>query len=212
MAQVGGLEGDTVLIVLLASETLGDGELRHYRVAIDIVYLYFVHYLLGVAECFGYVAEDVRHLFWRFEPLLFGVVHSVDIVDEMVGAEADESVVRLCIFFVDKVGVVGADDFHAIFASQGNQYGVDLLLTHIHLLVASWHLCLVALQFDVIVLAKQVSVPLYGLLCFGENALLNGLVHRQSFYLLICQSLHDFLRQFATEACGAADDTLVPLL
>ena len=173
MAQVRGLEGQTVGIVLFLSERSGDVELRHDRVMVDIIYLHFIDYLLGVGERFGDIAEDGLHLRGCLEPLLLGVVHSVDIVDEMVGAEADKAVVRLGVLFVDEMTVVGGNKFDVVFMRQLDEHGVHLFLPLIDLHVCAGFLRLMALEFDIIVLAKEGLEPLDGLFRFGKHTLLN---------------------------------------
>ena len=96
---------------------------------------------------------------------MLGIVHAVDIVDVVVGAEADESVVRLGILLVDEVGIVGSDEFDTIFACEVDEDRVDLFLPLVDLLVTAGFLRLVALQLDIVVVAEEVLEPHHRLAC-----------------------------------------------
>ncbi len=168
-------------------------EFRHDGVGIDAVGLYFVDDFLRIFECFGQVAEYGGHLFGRFQPLLFGVVHAVRFAHQRVGRYADEVVVRVGVLLFHEVRVVGADDFCAGFSCQFYQHGIHLFLPQIHVLVAAEFVGFVALQFDVVVVAEHRFEPAYR--CFG----------------LVDFALHDELWQFAAQASRRHDESLVVL-
>ena len=95
---------------------------------------------------------------------------------------------------VDKVGVIGANEFHVQFTGKLYQGIIDKTLLLIGLMVSPCHGCFVALQLEIVVIAKHVLEPLDGLAC---------LVHL---------SAHDELRNLATQASRTTDDALVILL
>ena len=112
---------------------------------VDVVDIHLIDDLLRVLQRFRQVGEDSRHLFGRLEPLLFGIVHSVDVVDEVVGTQTDQSVMRLRVFFVHEVRVVGRNDLHAVFAGKFHKHRVHLFLPLVSVLITSGFLRLMAL-------------------------------------------------------------------
>ena len=95
----------------------------------------------------------------------------------MVGAQADKAVVGFGVFFVDEMAVVGGNKFDVVFMRQLDEHGVHLFLPLIDLYVSAWFLRLVALEFDVIIVAKEGLEPLDGLFRFAEIAVLGDAVH-----------------------------------
>ena len=85
---------------------------------VDIIFLDFCGDFDCVCYGLRYVGENIFHFTGGFEPLLLGVEHTALVVHHMIGSEADESVVSFCIVFVDKVNVVGGNDFYAVFPCQ----------------------------------------------------------------------------------------------
>ena len=75
---------------------------------------------------------------------------------------------RLRIFFVHEVRVIGRNDLHAVLAGQVDENRVDLFLALIDLYIRTGFLGLMALELDIIVLAKEILEPLYGLFRFAE--------------------------------------------
>ena len=65
VAQVGGLEGQTVGVIALVAEGRRYVELGHDSTVVDGVHLYLVGDLEGVLQGFGYIVEDALHLFGR---------------------------------------------------------------------------------------------------------------------------------------------------
>ena len=192
------LLGELSMVTLLGAKVLGDRELRHDRSRINGVGLYLIHNLLRIADGFWQVGEDGSHLLGCLEPLLLGVMHAVHIVHIVVGTEADKSVMRFGVLLLHKVHIVGGYDFDIMLACQVNEHLVHHFLYLVGMLVGSRLLGLVALQFYIVVLAEECLEPFDGLLGLGE--------------ILCAESLHDFLWQLATQAGGAADESLVVLL
>ena len=98
------------------------------------------------------------------------------------------------ILLVDKVGVVGADEFNVQFSCKLDQSIINQALFLIGFMIGPSHCGLVALQFKIIVVTKHTLEPLDGLA---------RLVHLSS---------HDELRYLATQAGRAANQPLVVLL
>ena len=135
---------------------------------VDVIDLDLIDNLLRVGECLGDVAEDFSHFIGCFQPFLLCIVHSVDIVDEMVCTQTDESVVRFGIFLVDEMGVVGGNYFDVVFAREFKKNRVDLFLALIDILVSSGFLGLMALDLDVVVFSEEGLEPLNGLFRLRE--------------------------------------------
>ena len=78
----------------------------------------------------------------------------------------------LGILLVDEVYVIGADEFDAILMSQFDEHLVGLLLQGERLTVSALRriLHLVALQLQVVVIAEDALVPLYGTACTFDVA------------------------------------------
>ena len=101
-------------VIIGGSELFGDGEVWHQRVVLDAVDLYLVADLLCGGEDFGYVGEEFVHLERRLHPLLLAVAHALGVVEVLTRAEADEAVVRLGVFLIEEVNIVGGDHLHAV--------------------------------------------------------------------------------------------------
>ena len=185
--------GESLAIFLLRSEVLRNGEVRHDGCVVDAVGRDLVKHLTRGGKRFGQVGEDGVHFRLRLHPLLLGVEHSVWVVQVAAGAETDETVVRLGVFFIDEVNVVGAYIFYTIFISNAQQLLVDLDLHGIGLAVGAdgGISDLVALEFDVVVIPEDTFEPAHRLLCALRVA------------------LHDFLRNLAAETGGADDEVFV---
>ena len=67
--------------------------------------------------------------------------------------------------FLYKVYIVGSDNLNTIFLSQGDEYGVNLFLNLIYMLVRAIFGCLMTLNLYIIVFAKNAFKPLYCLFC-----------------------------------------------
>ena len=105
------------------------------------------------------VAEEFGHLRLALEILLLGVAQAVWRIVELVGHQADETVVRGAVLRRHEVDVVGCDDFDAEFGSQLKDLLVDHLLLDEDALVAAGNLGLVAHHLQVIILSEEVAVP-----------------------------------------------------
>ncbi len=65
----------------------------------------------------------------------------------------------LGILFIDKVDIVGGDDFYVIFSGDAYKLGIDSFLYFVGVGVASRFVGLVTLQLDVVVVAECVLEP-----------------------------------------------------
>ena len=185
------LFGEFLPIAIFCSKLFRDRKHRHNRVGINAVGLDFIDNLLRVFQGFGMVGEDTSHLFGCLQPFLLGVVHSRRVVDVLACAEADETVVRLAVFLLHKVDVVGRDDLDIVFLRHLQDDFVHFLLALINLRIATWFVGLMTLYLKIIVIAKQILEPL--------NA-----------FLRPCHvAIHDFLRHLARETGRAANHAFV---
>ena len=162
---------------------------------VDCVCLHLVAHFACVFHGLGIVIEQRVHFLARFEPFLFGVDKSVAVVEVFAGGKAYQPVVRLCVFCVDKVHVVGADEFYSEFFREFHKLFVHFLLRGIGFAVGEYLGIgyFVALQFKVIVFAEKVLVPQCGLFGIGQAS---------RAYLA---------RHFACQTGGADNETLVIL-
>ena len=79
-------------------------------------------------------------------------------------------VVSLGILLVNEVGIVGTDEFDAIFTSQFYQHLIGFLLQRVRLAVGTdggvFHL--MALQLQIVVVTEEVVIPFDGLTGSGD--------------------------------------------
>ncbi len=183
-------------VFVLRAEVLGYGEVGHDGGVVDGVGLYFVANFAGGGERVGQVGEDFVHLRPCLEPFLLRVEHSVFVVQVTPCRQAYKPVVRLGVFFVDKVAVVGADVFYAVLLRQAQQLCVYFLLQRVGIPVGAYggvrHL--VALELEVVVVSEDALEPQHRLL---------GFLH---------PSRKDVLRHFAAYARRAYDEVFVESL
>ena len=90
--------------------------------------------------------------------------------------------------------VVGGDDFDIVFAGELNQYGIDFELLLVGALLTSGLLGLMALDFNVIIVSKEVFEPFDG------------------FFRPFKVAVKYALRNLTAQACRGADDAFVVLL
>ena len=101
---------------------------------------------------------------------------------------------RLGVLLVEEVRIVGADNLYVILPRQLDKHGIDPPLLLIGLLVAVGLVGLVALEFDVIIVAEHALEPLY---CFFRSRPV---------------AMQHFLTEFTAETCRAGDHALMILL
>ena len=134
------------------------------------------------------------HFCRGFYPFLFGVAHAVGVVEIFSHAQADKAVVRVGIFFVHEVSIVGGDDFHAVFFAQFNNFFVYALLLGKCGLVGIGTGGFMTLDFEVEIVAENIFEPLNGFFGSADVAVVY------------------FSRNFAAQASGRNDKPFVVLL
>ena len=157
------LFANAAAIFCLRTERCRDVEHRHDGVAVDAVGFHFVGYLAGVLQRFRQIGKDGGHLVGRLEPFLFGIVQAVGIVEVLARAEADKTVMRLAVFLFHKMHIVGGNQFDIIFSGKLNQIFVYLLLLGIGVVGCVGFVGLVALHFEIEIVAKQILEPTHRL-------------------------------------------------
>ena len=98
---------------------------------------------------------------------------------------------RLGVLLVEEVRIVGADNLYVILPRQLDEHGIDPPLLLIGLLVAVGFVGLVALEFDVIIVAEHAFEPLY---CFFRSRPV---------------AVQHFLAQLSAQTCRAGNHALV---
>ena len=151
-------------VFLFRAEVFRDGEGRHDGSMVDGVELHLVADVHGGGQRLRHICKYLAHFLSRLEPLLLGVKHTVRVVQFLARAEAYQAVVRLGVFLVDEVHVVGTHQPDAILLAVFLQVLVHFELQGIGLMVGAGDGGLVELQLQVVVVAEHAFVPLHGLL------------------------------------------------
>ena len=112
--------------------------------------------------------EERVHLRRRLQPLLLRVAHTSRVVQVLACTEADESVVRVGIFFVDEVDIVCGNQFDMMLVRQFDQDLVYFHLMFIDRAVGILSVGRVALHFQIVILAEEVLEPQHRFLRFLE--------------------------------------------
>ena len=192
--RLGALIDQVAQVVILVVKAVRQWEVGQDGAMVDAVELHLVEYLVGVLQRLGDIGKHLVHFGLRLEPLLFGVEHNVVVAHLPAGRHADESLVRLGVVLVDKVGVVSANDLDVQFAGKLQQHFIHLLLFREGVVGSTLDSGLVALQLQVIVVAIHTLEPLDHLSC------------------LVNLSVHDQLWHLTAQTCRTADDALMVLL
>ena len=153
-------------IFFFGSEIFGDVEARHDRSVVNAVKLHLIADGTGILQRLGHIRKHRVHLLTRLEPFLFGIEHTLGIIQIAVRTQTDQTVVCLGIFLIHKVTVVGTHQLHSIFMRQTDQLHIGPLLQRIGFavgpLIRIGHL--MTLQLQIIVLAEHALIPAYCLL------------------------------------------------
>ena len=150
--------------LFLGAEILGYGEERHNRVVLDVVEFHLIEYLQCVAERFGYIGKDGVHFSRSLKPLLLGIKHTLWVVEFPTSRKAYQVVVCFGVVFVDEVNIVGAYQFHIEFFREFYEHLIHFLLKRIYFEIGALsRVCLVALEFEVIIFAKHTLEPFYNI-------------------------------------------------
>ena len=157
--------GEFLTPFFFRAEAFGYGEEGHDGTVVDAVDLHFVKNFQRVAQCLGDILEDIVHFGLRLKPLLLAVAHAVGVVEILACGQTEQVVVGFGGLLVLKVDVVGADHLDAILLGKLQQHLVGLLLQGVGLAVGQYGgiLHLMALQLQIVVVAKHPVIPLAGL-------------------------------------------------
>ncbi len=184
------LFGYAAAVFLLGAELGGYGVEGHDGSMLDAVFLHLGGNFRSVRQRLRQIGEDGLHLGTCLEPFLLAVEHAGFVVEEFVCRQAYEAVVCLGIRLVDKMAVVAAYNLDTIPVGDVDKLRLYALLQAVCLVVGAWHCGLVALQFDVVIVAEYTFPPLHGL--FGTG----------------CVAGQQQARNFAAEACRAYNQPL----
>ena len=156
------LFGELGAPLLLSTKLLRDGEVGHDGIVVETVDLHLIEDLHRVCQSLRNIAEDGVHLIAGLEPLLLGVEHTRGVIKVLACGETEQMVVGLSILLVDKVGIIGTDEFDAILPGQFDEHLVGLLLQGEGLTVGTDSRIsdLMTLQLEVVVIAPEALVPL----------------------------------------------------
>ena len=153
-------------VLFFRSELCGDGKCGHDRRMVNGVIFHLIEHLQRIGKCVRHIGKQFVHLRLGFHPLLLGVEHPGRVVQILARTEAYQAIVCLGIFFVHKVNIVRADDLDVVFLRIFQQFGIGLLLHRIGFVIGPRHRSPVPLQFQIVVVPKEVLVPADGL--FGS--------------------------------------------
>ena len=159
------------------------------RVALDLI-----AYLDSVTQSLGDILEDGVHLLTGLHPLLLGVEHTFWVIQILTRREADEAVVSLGIILINEVDIVGADQLNTQSLRELLEMLIDDKLQLISLVVGTLDGSLMELKLKIVVIAKEVTIPLDTLLGSSQVA------------------LSDEFWNLATQTSRAANKTFVILL
>ena len=140
--------------------------------------------------------EDVVHFLAGLKPLLLRIQHSRGVVQVLRRRQTQQVVVGFGILLVYEVCIIGTNQFDAVFVGQFNEHLIGLLLHGECLAIGTdggvFHF--VALQLQIVVVAKYSFMPLNGFAGAGNVAVQYLLGH------------------FASNTCRADDEALMVLL
>ena len=103
--------------------------------------------------------KNSRHLGRALHPLLLRVAHAFRVIEVLTRREANQAVMRLGMLLIDKVHVIRTDGAHMVLGRQITQIVIHLELHGVGLVVGIFDRCPMQLQFEVIILAKEILVP-----------------------------------------------------
>ena len=153
--------------LFFGSEFFGYGEKRHDWSVVNAVFAHLIAHFACVRKGFGNVGKHFVHFLTCLEPLLFGVSHAGWVVEVLTCGKTQKMVVSFGRFLVFKVAVVGANKFYAVLFCQFNEFCVGFLLQGKSFAIGKnvGVFDFVALEFQIIVIAKDTFVPFYGFAC-----------------------------------------------
>ncbi len=111
--------------------------------------------------------EYFIHFLTALQPFLLSIKESIVVFIIALSIYANFVIVFFCIFLIGEKHIIGSNQLDAIFLCQSNKDIINLVLLYNSVTVGSngWIFNFVALQLQIIIIAKQVMVPLNGFLC-----------------------------------------------
>ena len=168
-------------------------EFWHNWLGINIIKFHLFGNFLCIGYNFRHIGKYSNHLFGRFQPLLFCVAQTVRVVIVFSHAQANKSVVRLAVFLLYKMNIVGSHYFCSRFFRQIQQYGIYFLLALKHLLVSTRLSGLMALYLDIIIVSDKIFKP------------------SDSLFSTVNIAVHYFLRKFTAKTSRTNNQSFVVL-
>ena len=158
------------------------------------IHFHFIRNFLRSGQCFRNIGKNRLHLFGRLQPFLFGVVHSVGVIELFARTQTNQAVVRLAVLLVHEVDVVGGDHLSVRLRGQAQNALVGHFLLLVNRAVATGFIGFMSLNFKIIVITKDTLEPHHGIL---------------GFFIL---TIGDVTRHLARKTCGGHNQTFVILL
>ena len=108
---LGSLIDQVAQVIIFILKAFRQREVGQDGCMVNTVELDLVENLVGILQCFGDIGKHLVHLLLGLEPLLLAIEHHVLIVELATGRNTDEALVCVGIILVDKVRIVGANEF-----------------------------------------------------------------------------------------------------
>ena len=174
-----------------------------------------VHNFLRVGQCFRHIRKDGRHFLRRLQPLLLGVMQAVRIVHLAARAQADKPIMGLGMFLLHEMHIVGGNHLRVRLRCKPHNTLIHNLLMFIHHPIPARLVSLMTLEFQIIVIAKEILEPENGLFCLliivikqrlGHLPRQTGRRNDQSFMVLLQQLAVDTGTGIETVCPSAGND------
>src|SRR5699024_3293079 len=157
VAFFGALIGELSQILVHRIVLLGDGVVGQQQLGAELHIIDFFDNFVGVVNCRRQITEKLLHLPGRLQ-VKFGIQlvviickpKTVGIVNISVGLQRQQDIVRLGIFFLHIMRIVGRDHLDVVlFGPFDQRFAAAVLIAQP-----------VTLQLDVVIIAKNIKVPL----------------------------------------------------
>ena len=147
-----------VQIIICVLILIGNGEIRHDWIMVQVVVFNLVCYFLCVLQRLGYVSIKLCHFLTGLEPFLLGIPQPCRIVKIFPGIQADQSVMCFRILLVHEMHIIGRYQFYPFIESDLHQPGVDLFLFCQCVIVVKRVACWMSLQLQVEIISECFQV------------------------------------------------------
>ena len=151
--------GESCAIICLGAKILWNLKVWHDRAILDVILLALAHYLHGVAQSLGHIAEQLVHLGSCLEPFLKRISHAVWVIKILACVQADKMIVCLTVILIDEVDIIGCNKLDTMLCCHLLQESIIRLLLLIALRIKERIFRWMALHLKVIVIAKEVLMP-----------------------------------------------------